>query len=386
MKNPNEKPKIALMSYTMDNRRTKGTALYTRKLIEGLLSDPKFDFSLIHYEKVFDHLYEKTTEIIMPHVSLPFGSHFVSQLLFFWKYRKEPFDIVHWFQPRLYPFYWLVPAKKIIVTVHGAGDITAPTHFVFSRSIFNFFLKHFHASIDAFIVVSENAKEEVVKHYGFSESKVKVIYNGGGENFETIPKERAKERVLKNYGILGSYILDVSRLQPHKNIVSLIKAYDIMRRNFLERFEKLVIVGSSVYENEDKKSIEHLTAKNSVFSKDIFFIPFVSSEDLNSIYSASDLFVFPSLDEGFGIPIIEAMASGVPVMTSDRTSMPEIAGDAATIVDPLNIDKLAGAMHNMLSNEILRVEMVQKGLSRAKEFTWSKMTEKTEQLYEEILK
>ena len=132
------RPKVALMSYAMDNRSAKGIALYTRKLIEGLVSSNEIDFYLVHYDEVMDPLYKKAHEIIMPKVRLPYGSRFISQLLFFWKYRKQPFDVVHWFHPRVYPFYWLVPAKKIIVTVHGAGDITAPTYFVFSRSVFNF--------------------------------------------------------------------------------------------------------------------------------------------------------------------------------------------------------------------------------------------------------
>ena len=144
MKNPTYKPKIALMSYAMDNRKTKGIALYTRKLIEGLFKDSRFDYYLIHYDKVSDTLYEKAHEIIMPKVRLPYGSRFISQMLFFWKYRKQPFDVVHWFHPRVYPFYWLVPAKKIIVTVHGAGGKKTPTHiFFFSFFFFFFFLNFF---------------------------------------------------------------------------------------------------------------------------------------------------------------------------------------------------------------------------------------------------
>ena len=96
----------------MDNRKAKGIALYTRNLIEGLLDDNRFEFYLVHYEKVSDPLYKKANEIIMPRVRLPYGSRFISQILFFLKYRKNGFDIVHCFHPRLYPFYSLIPAKK----------------------------------------------------------------------------------------------------------------------------------------------------------------------------------------------------------------------------------------------------------------------------------
>ena len=137
-----EKIKVALMSYAVDGRKAKGTALYAEKLIEGIIENPRFDFYLVHYEKSPERFYSRAKEIIMPKVSLPYGSHFISQLLFFWKYRNQKFDIIHWFQPRVYPFYWLAPAKKIIVTMHGAGDITAPQNFIFSRSVLNFVLKY----------------------------------------------------------------------------------------------------------------------------------------------------------------------------------------------------------------------------------------------------
>ena len=132
------------MSYAMDNRQAKGTALYTRKLIENLLANDRFDFYLVHYDKVDDPLYKKAHEIMIPRIKLPYGSRFVSQLLFFWKFRKNKFDIMHWFQPRVYPFYWLAPAKKIVITMHAAGDITAPGFFVFSKEVFNFVLKYFN--------------------------------------------------------------------------------------------------------------------------------------------------------------------------------------------------------------------------------------------------
>lgn len=373
----NGKKKIALMSYAMDNRQAKGQALYTRKLITGLLENRKEEYYLVHYDKVKDPLYQKGYEILMPKIRLPFGSRFFSQLLFFWKYRKQPFDLIHWFQPRLYPFYWLAPAKKIIVTVHGAGDITALAPFVFSRSVFNFVLKYFHYWIDNIIVVSQNAKSEVMKHYGFPADKVKVIYLGGGE-LKPISKNNAQEVIFKKYSISGPYILDISRLQPHKNIVRLIEAYTKMRTNDLLRKEKLVIVGGQMY----KARREYEAAEKSPFAKDIIFIEFVPAEDLNLMYSASDLFVFPSLDEGFGLPVLEAMESGTSVITSNLASMPEIGGEAVFLVDPFSVEEISRAMQEVLGDSNLRQKMIESGLHRAKEFSWQKMVEQTEKLYE----
>ncbi|HEY4505509.1 MAG TPA: glycosyltransferase family 1 protein, partial [Candidatus Paceibacterota bacterium] len=367
----------ALMSYAMDNRAAKGSALYTRKLIEGMLPSNEFDFYLVHYDKVSDPLYQKANEIIMPKVKLPYGGRLVSQLLFFWKYRKNPFDVVHWFHPRVYPFFWLVPAKKIIVTVHGAGDITAPTNFIFSRSVFNFVLKHFYRSIDIIVADSNFGKEEVVEHYGFPKEKVRTIYLGGGENYKPMDKNEAKSIVSQKYKIDSPYILDVSRLQPHKNVGGLIRAYDLMRKTNPNRTEKLVIVGGGAY----NKVPEYGIAEQATFSKDIRFVDFVDKADLNAVYSASELFVFPSLNEGFGLPVVEAMASGVPVITSNITSMPEIGGDAVITVNPLDISGLAGTMHMVLTDRVLQRKMIELGLNRASGFTWGKTVRDTEDLY-----
>ncbi len=371
------KPKVALMSYAMDNRRAKGIALYTRKLIEGLLTTNENDYYLVHFDKVSDPLYGKANEIVMPKVRLPFGSHFVSLMLFFWKYRKEPFDVVHWFHPRVYPFYSLVPAKKIIVTVHGAGDIAAPTNFVFSRSVFNFVLKNFHKSIYKIIVDSKYAKEEVIKYYRFPKEKVETIYLGGGEIYKPLVKAKAKELITKKYKISGSYILDVARLQPHKNVSALIESYILMRNKYTERNEKLVIVGGV----GDKKIPEYTLAEKSSFRDEIIFVNFVDYADLNSIYSAAELFVFPSLNEGFGLPVLEAMASGVPTITSNITSMPEIGGGAVITINPYNKEEIMEAMQKVLSDTKLQEKMIKLGLERAQQFTWESTVKQTQDLY-----
>ncbi len=376
--------KIALMSYAMDNRRAKGIALYTRQLISGLLRDSgstapdsSLDYYLVHFDQVSDPLYTTENEILMPRVRLPYGSHFISLMLFFWKYRREPFDVIHWFHPRVYPFFWLAPAKKIFVTVHGAGDISAPTNFIFSRMVFNFILKHFHTHVDTIIVVSENAKEEVMHYYGFPEHKVKVIYNGGGENFTQLDRRTSQKVISEKYAVSGNYILDVSRLIPHKNVGTLIRAYEILRRDHAECTQKLVIVGSTM----DGRRDEYDLAEKSEYVTDIMFIDFAEAGDLNYIYSGADVFAFPSLSEGFGLPVLEAMASGVPVVTSNTTSMPEIAGGAAVLVDPRDVHALAQAIYTVLSDKNMRENMIQKGLARAREFTWDTMVKKTEKLY-----
>ncbi|KKW47248.1 MAG: Glycosyl transferase group 1 [Candidatus Kaiserbacteria bacterium GW2011_GWA2_58_9] len=369
------------MSYAMDNRQAKGTALYTRKLIEHLVQDKRFDVYLVHYNRADDPLYKKAREIIMPEIRLPFGTRFVRQLLFFWKYRKEPFDIIHWFQPRLYPFFWLAPARVLVATLHGAADVTGGGRFPFSRRMFNFVLKHFSHRLSAIIADSEFGRAEIVEWYRAKEERVHVIYLGGGQGFVPIDKKTAKRRLKEQYGIEGDFILDISLHVRHKNIISLVRAYIELQKQE-KTLLKLVIVGAKEYAYHETFVASRLSPR----PDDIIFIDFISQEDLNAIYSAAAIFVFPSLNEGFGLPIIEAFASGTPVVTSNITSMPEIAGDAALLADPSSDADIAEKISLLLSDGQFCNGLIKKGLERAKDFSWRTTAEKTARIYLDLLK
>ncbi|MFA4890440.1 MAG: glycosyltransferase family 1 protein [Candidatus Paceibacterota bacterium] len=372
-----KKIKIALMSYAVDGRPSSGSALYARQLISRLVLDSCLECYLIHYETSDDPIYKMgAKEIVMPKVKLPYGSHFISQLLFFWQHRKQKFDIIHWFQPRLYPFFWLAPARKIVVTMHGGGMIAFKQKFIFSNFMFNFILSNFGFKVDIAFADTDFGKREIIDNYKIDNTRLKVVHMGGGELFKAINKEEARNLIVSKYNIKAPFILDISRLQPHKNIDSLIRAY-ILVRNSGGVNQKLVIVGTPV--QDYKKTYE--IARESLYKDDIFFVNFVPQEDLNAFYSAADLFVFPSLNEGFGVPVVEAMASGTPVITSNTTALPEVAGDAAVLVDPLNIKQIAYEMNRILSDNNFKKGLIKKGLERAKQFTWDKTTEYTKKTY-----
>jgi glycosyltransferase involved in cell wall biosynthesis len=320
-------------------------------------------------------------EIVMPKVKLPYGSQFISQLLFFWQYRKQKFDIIHWFQPRLYPFFWLAPAKKLIVTMHGGGMIAfKQKRFILSNFVFNFILKNFWSMVDLAIADTEFGKREIVENYKINKDRLAVVNMGGGELFKALNKEEARKIILSKYKINGNFILDVSRLQPHKNINNLIKAYTLARASG-EITQKLVIIGAPTLDYKETYKI----ADDSPCKDDIYFLDFIPKEDLNTFYSAADLFVFPSLNEGFGIPVVEAMASGTPVVTSSTTALPEVSGRAAILVDPLNTKQIAQAMVKILTEDKLRDDLITKGLERAKDFTWDKTAEQTKEIYFKLM-
>ncbi len=375
------KLKIAVMSYVVDNRSAKGSAVYARRLIDGLSTSPDIDLSLVHYHQTTDDIYRKGREVIMPSFSyLPIGRQFIRQILFFWRQRHEPFDIIHWCQPRLYPLFWLAPARKIAVTVHGGGDITASQAWSWSRLMFVWVIKLFHHKIDIIIADSKAAQDEIHQAYGIPLDRIQVIPIGGGEDYKPLPPVASQDFVRKNYAIDRPFILDVARLQPHKNVNRLIEAYDKFRKHSSEMVD-LVIIGAP---SSSAQSVYAL-AKNSTYASDIHFIDYVSDDDLNQFYSACLVFVFPSLNEGFGLPIVEAMAAGAPVITSNITSLPEVAGGAACLVDPYSIDDIAKAIKEVVENGGLQSELKEKGLRRASEFTWTKTVTNTIRVYQEVL-
>jgi len=371
------------MSYVMDGRRGKGSSLSAHRLIERLVKNPDLDVTLVHFDPSDDPLYKEVREIIMPQFKLPVATRFFRTLAFFWKYRNEQFDIIHWFQSRVYPFFWFAPARKIIVTAHAGGDITSPGKFPLSRRMFNFVLTHFSHKVDAIVGVSNFGRDEIIEAYGADPKRVYTLihYNGGAEEFRPLDKNEAREKMRQKHGIDKPYILDVSRLQPHKNVDTLIKAYIQLRDEHPERRELLVICGGPYYKHE----ITYALARNSKYTDDIRFVDFVAQEDMNTLYSGAEVFAFPSLSEGFGMPLIEAFAAGTPVVTSNVASLPEVAGDAGLTVSPLDVSALANAMYRLLTDVELRKSLIQKGLERSRPFTWDLAARELCDLYKKIV-
>ncbi|MFB6181794.1 MAG: glycosyltransferase family 4 protein, partial [Candidatus Magasanikbacteria bacterium] len=322
-------------------------------------------------------------EIIMPYpdLDLPIATRFVRQLLFYFKYRNDKFDIVHWFQSRLYPFFWLVPAEKIVVTAHDAGDITFPSEKrSFYSQIYNFVFKNFTHYIDAIIGVSNSAKEEIVKHYNASKEKVFATYLGGSEDFQPLDKESSQQQIKSRYGVNPPFLLALSRPVLNKNVDNLVKAFEIAKEQ-CESPHQLVIVGGEREAYGEK--FEYIDSN--VDYENLKFVDYVEEEDLNALYSAADALVFPSLNEGFGLPIVESMASGTPVITSNVTSMPEVAGDSALLVDPNDPKDIADKIRKLITDKNLQKKLIEKGLKRSKNFTWDNTVQETFRIYKKIL-
>jgi len=215
------------------------------------------------------------------------------------------------------------------------------------------------------------------------------LSKGNETTFQPVRDEEAIEAVKARYGIAGDYVLFVGTLQPRKNLIRLIEAFSPSTR--LRRAQssrsgrrlsnpqspisnlQLVIAGKKgwLYE-EIFQQVEELELEGKVV-----FTGYVVAGDLPALLSGAGLFVFPSLYEGFGLPVLEAMACGTPVICSNASSLPEVAGDAALLVDPLDVEGLAAAMERVLGDEALRAELIERGFERARKFSWERCARET---------
>lgn len=232
---------------------------------------------------------------------------------------------------------------------------------------------------DRIITVSEYSKSEIIKYVGYPEDQIIVIPNAVDHNNYYVKRNR---EVIKKLGIPDTQkiILYVGSEQPRKNVPFLLKAISELKKKLPDIV--FLKIGTSQVPGAREKLIELIEMLE--IKKEVVFVGYVSENDLTKYYNAADLFVFPSLYEGFGLPPLEAMACGTPVITSNLTSLPEVVGDSAITIDPYDVNAFAEAMYNLLTDEKLREKMINKGLKRAQLFNWEKSAEKTLKVYQQL--
>lgn len=231
------------------------------------------------------------------------------------------------------------------------------------------------------IASSNSTKEDLILRYNVNKDKIRVLYHASDEQFYVSGDEAALVNTREKYGAGFGYILHISSRDPRDNTFAVIRAYQKARKQ--AGFSQKLIIGGDV-NPEESKLAELITDEN--LRNNVIFTGRLEEKELVALYQAADLFMDPSLYEGFGLQVVEAMSCGVPVITSNRTSLPEIAGDAGILVDPADISALASALVRVLTDSSLRGEMRQKSMQRAKFFSWDKAGRETLEIYDELLK
>ena len=277
-----------------------------------------------------------------------------------------------------YPHFDLPLRTRVssIITIHDLKYITHPEFFEGDRRLKSSLMKLMMAasikrSIKV-IAVSESTKRDLIGKLKIPEEKIEVIHEAVGDGYHPVPAPRCDE-VLKKYGIPPPYILSVGELRPHKNIARLVRAFEKLEGNN----HSLVIAGKRY---KDYSTPFEIAAKIDPRKK-IIFTGLVPEEDLPALYNGAELFVLFSLYEGFGLPVVEAMACGTPVVISNIESLCEVAGGAAMTAEPRSAVSLAQTMGEILNDSNLHAELKYKSLERVKEFSWERAAEETIGVY-----
>jgi glycosyltransferase involved in cell wall biosynthesis len=272
----------------------------------------------------------------------------------------------------------LVPCRAV-VTIHDCIHLMFPQYLP-NRLAF----KYAHASIalaarraTRIMTVSESSKRDILHFVDVSPDRIDVIYNGYDERFGVPPVEE-DVRVRERYQLQGSFVLYAGTVKPHKNLERLIEAFHLVRKQGLEDLT-LVLIGDEISKYTALRRAVHRYQLH----KQVRFLGYMPQETLAVMYRLARVFVFPSLYEGFGLPPLEAMASGTPVVTSNASSLPEVTGDAAILVDPYDPHAIAEGIRQVLTDESLRQALVQKGLQRATQFSWERSVRRIREIYDQ---
>ena len=292
--------------------------------------------------------------------------------------RKLRLDLLHWLH------YASSPIKpcRYVISIHDVNHLLFPELLPSRRAL------HYAKSMlrlatrvaDRIITASNTSKAEIVEHLHVSEDKISVIYNGVAEMFKPQPPDEVFERLKTDYEIYPPYILYVGSLREHKNVARLLEA--LSNLNVMIGCDQTLVIAG---DHPKQRAVLERYVKRNRLSRSVHFLGAVPHEKLPILYSGAHLFVFPTLYEGFGLPVLEAMACGVPVCASDIHVLREVAGDAAAFFSPYEPFDMAEVMASVIMDPDIHDDLSDKGLKRASEFSWTRTAQQTLAVYREVL-
>lgn len=358
--------------------RSAGVERYYNELIRHLsLIDDENQY-VIYYPSI-DYLNRHKTKKhnFRSHV-LPAPVFGVKEhLLLNYRIIKDKLDVFHATN------YWVVPVAgpcPIVATAHDACYKSHPELITSQARIYaSFMLPYALKKSSVIITVSEFSRKEIIRYFPETQKKLIVTYNGINNKFHPVNDSDRISEVKNKYSLNGRYILYVGSIKKNKNIMLLIKAFKMLAPE-LKKKHRLLIAGKPVPGCER----DYEEAKNISKDENISFTGFIEDEDLPAIYAGSTAFVFPSHYEGFGIPLVEAMACGVPVLTSNIPVMSEVCGKGALYFDPYSADELKHLIERVIVDNDLRESLSKEGLEQSKKFSWKATAEKTLEVYMKV--
>ena len=357
--------RIAINTRLLISNKMEGIGWYTYEVVKRIVeTHPEDDFILFFDRKPsseFDFGPNAKQVILYPQARHPF----LFKIWFNWsikraikKYKPDVF-----FSPDGYLSLTVkIPQVPVIHDLnfeHYPEDL--PRHFL---KYYKSYFPKFADVSDHILTVSEYSRRDIAETYDISLDKITVVWNGASDIFSPLPNI-TKENIREKYTNGKPYFLFVGALHPRKNLRRLIEAYSIFRNENPDNVMELVVVGTDLWKNSSGDIIISENIKDS-----IHFTGHLSLEELSKLMGAANIFVFVPYFEGFGIPIVEAMKAGVPIITGNRTSLPEVGGDAALYCDPFDSMDISRKMKQLAEDPDLQLELKERGLERAKKFSW----------------
>lgn len=358
-----------------------GVATYIRHLIKEYDSFLSKNKIRIYYSNDQFQLYKDQFKFQSIQTPLSSSNPFQRVLIenFYWNRKLKGDNIKLFHSPFSYlPFHL---SQKSVVTVHDLRVYRFPETYAKARRVFlEYAIKHSIQNATEVISVSKFTKDEIIDIFKIPSNKVSVIYEGIDSASFKRQSKNSDLRTLKKFEIYKPYVLTVGHLEPRKNFLRLIKAFEIFLKETHFNYQ-LVISGKK---NFKCKSILNYIECNKI-KKNIVITDFVSASDLLALYRNAQFFVFPSIYEGFGFPPLESLASGVPVIASNKSSIPEILGDAAVYFDPYSIEDMADKMLCLKNDKKLKKDILKQAEKLLEKFSWTDCAKKTIDVYKKVL-
>jgi glycosyltransferase involved in cell wall biosynthesis len=361
---------IAVNTRLLLKGKLEGIAWFTLETLKRITDDhPEHKFIFI-----FDRPYCK---------DFIFGDNITPVVL--WPQARHPFLWYIWFEcqiPRVLKKYkadmlvstdgYLSLNTKIpqLAVIHDINFFHRPADMPWLKAkYYNHFFPLFARKAKRIATVSNYSKQDIIRSYKIDYDKIDVVFDGVNKIFQPIPEEKRKavrEKITGGH----RYFLFVGALHPRKNVSGLLKAFDTFKCKGNDDI-KLLIVGGEMHKTGEIFEIY----KNMRYKDDVIFTGSIPVEELHHVFGAAFALVFVSFFEGFGIPVVEAMSAGVPVICSNTTSMPEVGGNAVVYVDPCNVKQISDAMHSITEDPELRRSLIEKGFQQQKKFSWDKTSQ-----------
>ncbi len=372
--------KIAVNTRLLLKNKMEGIGMHALNVLKRItVNHPEHQFLFL-----FDRKYDEEfifSDNITPVVLFPQARH---PLLYYWWFEYSVAITLNQVKPDIFysPDGFLslnteVPSIPVIHDInyeHYPKDLPTWTSWHY-RHFFPLYAKHARR----ILTVSEFSKQDIAEHYSISLDKIDVVYNAADSLYKKL-EEAEKKEIRNKYSGGEEYFLYVSALHPRKNVKRLLEAFDKMKKKSGSPI-KLVLVGPHYFKNIEMEKVFHAMK----FKSDVIFTGRLNVEELSKVTGAAFALVYVSYFEGFGIPIVEAMQCEVPVIASNVTSMPEVTGNAARLVDPFSVDSITEGMLEVLKNGTLKQQLIEKGKERARFFSWDKTAQLTWQSIEKVM-